>query len=166
VADRDPTKAFENGLGVIRIEERVGDLFEVTALELRRRIALPDGCSSTGRTGTRSSRSSGSRSCGCTCAATSFIEFRNWLLLAKTRSASSAMSGPDAPPRDVPDFGCPDTLANLGTLKPREGPRFSSSSPPTQYAATMPSTARRRCMIVRYLDGGFVARPTWWAKVL
>src|SRR5205809_4395 len=31
IADRDPTRAFENGLGVIRIEERVGDLFELTA---------------------------------------------------------------------------------------------------------------------------------------
>ena len=31
VADRNPTQAFENGLGVIRIEERVGDLFELTA---------------------------------------------------------------------------------------------------------------------------------------
>src|SRR5437660_10596005 len=34
VADRDPTRAFENGLGVIRIEERVGDLFELTAANL------------------------------------------------------------------------------------------------------------------------------------
>src|ERR1700693_2831692 len=34
VADRNPTRAFENGLGVIRIEERVGDLFELTAANL------------------------------------------------------------------------------------------------------------------------------------
>src|SRR6476646_189289 len=34
VADRTPTQAFENGLGVIRIEERVGDLFELTAANL------------------------------------------------------------------------------------------------------------------------------------
>jgi len=33
-ADRNPTQAFENGLGVIRIEERVGDLFELTAANL------------------------------------------------------------------------------------------------------------------------------------
>ena len=34
VADRNPTQAFENGLGVINIEERVGDLFEVTLANL------------------------------------------------------------------------------------------------------------------------------------
>jgi membrane-associated phospholipid phosphatase len=34
VADRNPTRAFENGLGVINIEERVGDLFEVTLANL------------------------------------------------------------------------------------------------------------------------------------
>ena len=33
-ADRNPTQAFENGLGVIRIEEHVGDLFELTAANL------------------------------------------------------------------------------------------------------------------------------------
>jgi membrane-associated phospholipid phosphatase len=34
LADRNPTRAFENGLGVINIEERVGDLFEVTLANL------------------------------------------------------------------------------------------------------------------------------------
>src|SRR5580765_3265402 len=33
-ADRNPTQAFENGLGVIRIEEHVGDLFELTVANL------------------------------------------------------------------------------------------------------------------------------------
>src|SRR5207248_9785052 len=34
VADSNPTQAFENGLGVINIEERVGDLFEVALANL------------------------------------------------------------------------------------------------------------------------------------
>src|SRR5439155_1316104 len=34
IADRNPTQAFENGLGVIRVEERVGDLFELTVANL------------------------------------------------------------------------------------------------------------------------------------
>ena len=42
VADRNPTRAFENGLGVINIEERVGDLFEVTLANLVAGLALPD----------------------------------------------------------------------------------------------------------------------------
>ena len=30
IADRDPTRAWENGLRVVGLEERVGDLFELT----------------------------------------------------------------------------------------------------------------------------------------
>ena len=58
VADRNPTRAFENGLGVINIEERVGDLFEVTLANLISGSHFLT-FSSRGRTGTPSSPSSG-----------------------------------------------------------------------------------------------------------
>src|SRR4051812_11468970 len=116
LADRNPTRAFENGLGVINIEERVGDLFEVTLANLI----------------------SGSRFLTFLVSFTywnseftvigltllfvylrrhdAFTRFRNWILLANLIGLIGYIALPTAPPRYFPTFGFPQVwMPNHGS---------------------------------------------------
>jgi hypothetical protein len=123
VADRNPTQAFENGLGVIRIEERVGDLFELTAANLVSGshflmvlvnwtywnseftvVGLALLWVYLRRNG-------------------SFIRFRNWVLTANLIGLVGYVLVPTAPPRMFPTFGFPDTLANISSAAAGGGRR-------------------------------------------
>src|SRR4029078_813157 len=131
VADRDPTKAFENGLGVIKIEERVGDLFEVTLSNL---VA---GSHFLTFLVSWTYWNSEFTVVGLTLLFVylrrneAFIRFRHWLLLANTNGplrlvrVSIGRVGcvvvPPAPPRMFPTFGFPDMLAQMGGLNHGSG---------------------------------------------
>src|SRR4051794_8342593 len=160
VADRNPTRAFENGLGVIGIEERVGDLFEVTLANL---IA-------------------GSKFLTFLVSWTywnseftvvglallfvylrrhdHFTRFRNWILLANMIGLIGYVVLPTAPPRMFPTFGFPDTLASFGGLNHGSGLVQLAANP---YAA-MPSLHAADALIVG-LSLAYVCRH-WWSRAL
>src|SRR4029453_19117326 len=114
VADRNPTQAFENGLGVIRIEEQVGDLFELTLTNF---VA-----GSHFLTVLMTWTSSNSEFTVVGLALlwvflrrnTSFLRFRNWILLPNTIGMIAYVVVPTAPPRMFPTFGFLDVMANIG----------------------------------------------------
>jgi membrane-associated phospholipid phosphatase len=160
VADRNPTQAYENGLGVIRIEERVGDLFELTASNLV----------------------SGSHFLVLLVSWTywnseftvvglallwvylrrnpSFTRFRNWILLANTIGLVGYVVVPTAPPRMFPTFGFPDFLAEAGGLNHGSGLVQLAANP---YAA-MPSLHAADALIVG-ISMALVCR-RWWTKTI
>ena len=160
VADRDPTKAFENGLGGIRIEERVGDLFEVTLSNL---VA---GSHFLTFLVSWTYWNSEFTVVGLTLLFvylrrnSQFLRFRNWLLLANTIGLIGYVVVPTAPPRMFPTFGFPDTLAEFGGLN--HGSSFVSlaSNP---YAA-MPSLHSADALIVGIVMV-MVCRH-WWSKLI
>ena len=144
VADRNPTRAFENGLGVINIEERVGDLFEVTLANL---IA---GSHFLTFVVSWTYWNSEFTVVGLTLLFvylrryTYFHRFRNWILLANTIGLVGYVALPTAPPRMFPTFGFPDTLAEFGGLNHGSGLIQLASNP---YAA-MPSLHAADALIV------------------
>jgi membrane-associated phospholipid phosphatase len=160
IADRNPTRAFENGLGVINVEERVGDLFEVTLANL----------------------TAGSKFLTFLVSWTywnseftvvglallfvylrrheHFTRFRNWVLLANVIGLIGYVALPTAPPRMFPTFGFPDTLAQFGGLNHGSGLIQLAANP---YAA-MPSLHAADALIVG-LSLAYVCRH-WWSKTL
>jgi hypothetical protein len=160
IADRNPTRAFENGLGVINMEERIGDLFEVTLGNLI----------------------SGSRALEFIVSWTywnseftvvglallfvylrrhdHFTRFRNWILVANTIGLVGYVLVPTAPPRMFPTFGFRDSLANFGGLNHGSGLIQLASNP---YAA-MPSLHAADALIVG-VTLAYVCRH-WWSRTL
>ncbi len=160
VADRNPTRAFENGLGVIRIEERVGDLFELTAANL-----------------ITSSRflsflvswtywNSEFTVVGLVLLFVylrrheHFYRFRDWILVANLIGLVGYVVVPTAPPRMFPTFGFPDTLRDFGGLNHGSGLVQLASNP---YAA-MPSLHAADALIVG-ITLSYISR-RWWSKTL
>jgi membrane-associated phospholipid phosphatase len=160
VADRNPTRAFENGLGVINIEERVGDLFEVTLAN------LISGSHFLTFLVSWTYWNSEFTVVGLTLLFVylrrypHFHRFRNWILLANTIGLVGYVLLPTAPPRMFPTFGFPDTLAEFGGLNHGSGLIQLASNP---YAA-MPSLHSADALIVG-LSMFFVCR-RWWSKAL
>jgi len=160
IADRDPTRAFENGLGVIRIEERVGDLFELTAANL---IA---GSHFLTFLVSWTYWNSEFTVVGLTLLFVYlrrhdyFHRFRNWILLANVIGLVGYVVVPTAPPRMFPTFGFPDTLRDFGGLNHGSGVIEFAANP---YAA-MPSLHAADALIVG-LTMSFVCR-RWWSKTL
>ena len=160
VADRDPTRAFENGLRVIGWEEHVSDLFEVTLANLV----------------------SGSHFLTEAVAWTywnseftvvalallwvylrrneHFLAFRNWILLANVIGLVGYVALPTAPPRMFPSFGFPDTLAQFGVLNHGSGLIQLATNP---YAA-MPSLHAADALIVGITMATVCRR--WWVRSL
>jgi len=144
VADRNPTRAFENGLGVINIEERVGDLFEVTLAN------LISGSHFLTFVVSWTYWNSEFTVVGLTLLFVYvrrymfFHRFRNWILLANTIGLVGYVALPTAPPRMFPTFGFPDTLAEFGGLNHGSGLVQLASNP---YAA-MPSLHAADALIV------------------
>jgi len=160
VADRNPTKAFENGLGVIRIEERVGDLFEVTLSNL---VA---GSHFLTFLVSWTYWNSEFTVVGLTLLFVYvrrymfFHRFRNWILLANTIGLVGYVALPTAPPRMFPTFGFPDTLAEFGGLNHGSGLVQLASNP---YAA-MPSLHAADALIVGL--SMFLVCRRWWSKTI
>ena len=160
VADRNPTRAFENGLGVINIEERVGDLFEVTLAN------LITGSHFLTFVVSWTYWNSEFTVVGLTLLFvyvrryTYFHPFRNWILLANTIGLVGYVALPTAPPRMFPTFGFPDTLAEFGGLNHGSGLIQLASNP---YAA-MPSLHAADALIVGL--SMFLVCRRWWSKTI
>ncbi len=160
VADRNPTRAFENGLGVINIEERVGDLFEVTLAN------LISGSHFLTFVVSWTYWNSEFTVVGVTLLFVYvrrymfFHRFRNWILLANTIGLVGYVALPTAPPRMFPTFGFPDTLAEFGGLNHGSGLVQLASNP---YAA-MPSLHAADALIVGL--SMFLVCRRWWSKTI
>jgi membrane-associated phospholipid phosphatase len=159
-ADRNPTKAFQNGLGVISIEERVGDLFELT---------IQNAAHSSGLLTTAVSWTywhSEFTVVGLTLLwvylrhNAAFTRLRNWLLLANLIGLVGYVLVPTAPPRMFPTFGFADTLQQFGGIDHGSGFVEFTANP---YAA-MPSLHSADALIVG-ITLALVAR-RWWVRAL
>ena len=160
IADRNPPKAFDNGLHVIGIERHFHGLIE---LSLQRAI---DGSHLLATLASWTYWNSEFTVLGLALLWVylrrneAFIKFRNWLLLANTIGLVGYVLVPTAPPRMFPTFGFPDTLGDLGTLNHGSGLVELASNP---YAA-MPSLHAADALIVG-ISMAFVCRH-WWAKAV
>jgi len=160
VADRDPTRAFENGLWVVALEEHVGRLFELSlqhVAESSRFLLLAVswtywlaefpvlGLALLWVYLRRHEH---------------FHRFRNWILLANVLGLVGYVLLPTAPPRMFPTFGFADTLSEFGGLNHGSGLVEIASNP---YAA-MPSLHAGDALIVGISLALIVRRR--WAKAL
>jgi membrane-associated phospholipid phosphatase len=144
IADRNPPRAFENGLHVIGIERHAGALFEVT---LQR---LVDGSEVLATLASWTYWNSEFTVLGLALLWVylrrheAFKGFRNTVLLANAIGLVVYVLIPTAPPRMFPDFGFDDTLAKFGALNHGSGLVEFASNP---YAA-MPSVHAADALIV------------------
>jgi membrane-associated phospholipid phosphatase len=160
VADRNPTRAFENGLGVIGIEERVGDLFELTLAQFANSSELLTLLVSWTYWHSEFTVLGLAILWVYLRRNEAFTRFRNWILLANLIGLIGYVIVPTAPPRMFPTFGFPDMLANIGGINHGSGLVEFASNP---YAA-MPSLHSADALIMGITLALVVRR--WWAKVL
>jgi membrane-associated phospholipid phosphatase len=144
IADRNPPRAFENGLHVIRIESHAHALIELT---LQR---LVDGSNVLATAASWTYWNSEFTVLGLALLWVylrrneAFINFRNTILLANVIGLVGYVLLPTAPPRMFPDFGFNDTLAGFGQLNHGSGIVEFAANP---YAA-MPSLHAADALIV------------------
>jgi membrane-associated phospholipid phosphatase len=160
VADRNPTRAFENGLGVINIEERVGDLFEITLANVIAGSKVMTFLVSWTYWNSEFTVVGVALLFVYLRRHEHFHRFRNWVLLANVIGLVGYVIVPTAPPRMFPTFGFPDTLAQFGGLNHGSGLVELAANP---YAA-MPSLHAADALIVG-LSLAVVCRH-WWSKAI
>lgn len=160
IADRNPTKAFENGLGVIKIEERVGDLFELTAQNIAHSSKLLEVLVSWTYWHSEFTVVGLALLFVYLRRNDAFIRLRNWLLLANLIGLVGYVILPTAPPRMFPTFGFADTLADFGGLNHGSGLVEIAANP---YAA-MPSLHSADALILGVTLAMVTRR--WWVKGL
>ena len=173
IADRDPPRAFDNGLHVIGIERHAGALFEVT---LQR---LVDGSQVLATLASWTYWNSEFTVLGLALLWVylrrhdAFRRFRNTVLLANVIGLVGYVVLPTAPPRMFPDFGFDDTLATFGALNHGSGLVEFAANP---YAA-MPSLHAADALIVglvlfsvcrtRFAKAVWLLWPAWvWFSVM
>jgi membrane-associated phospholipid phosphatase len=160
IADRNPTKAFENGLGVIGIEERVGDLFELTLAQFANSSELLTLLVSWTYWHSEFTVLGLAVLWVYLRRNEAFTRFRNWILLANLIGLVGYVIVPTAPPRMFPTFGFPDSLESFGGLNHGSSLVEFASNP---YAA-MPSLHSADALIMGITLALVVRR--LWAKVL
>ncbi len=144
IADRNPPRAFENGLHVIRIEKHANALFELT---LQR---LVDGSNVLATAASWTYWNSEFTVLGLALLWVylrrneAFTRFRNTILLANVIGLVGYVLLPTAPPRMFPDFGFDDTLSSFGELNHGSGVIEFAANP---YAA-MPSLHAADALII------------------
>ena len=159
-ADRDPARAFANGLRVIDFERNANALYELT---LQR---LVDQSHVLATIAAWTYWNSEFTVVGLALLWVylrrneAFLRFRNWILLANLVGLIGYVVVPTAPPRMFPTFGFPDTLSNIGTLNHGSGLIQLAANP---YAA-MPSLHAADALIVG-ISMALVCRH-WWARAL
>ena len=123
-ADRDPAKAFANGLRVIDFEQSANGLYELTLQRLvdQSHAARDDRLLDVLEL--RVHRRRARAALGLPAPARAFLRFRNTILVANVIGLIGYMMLPTAPPRMFPDFGFARASAHHGT--------GSSSSPRTR----------------------------------
>ena len=160
LADRNPTKAFSNGIRVIDFESHAHALFEVS---LQRLIASPGLLTELANWTYWMSQFT---VVGLALLWVyfrhneSFIRFRNVLLLANALGLIGYVLLPTAPPRMFPGFGFTDTLATYSSVKHESGLIQLASNP---YAA-MPSLHSADALIVGITLAVLVRR--WPLKIV
>jgi len=173
VADRDPTRAFENGLRVVGWEERVGNLFELSLQQVATSSSILEHAVSWTYWNSEFTvvglvllwvylrRNE------------HFLRFRNWILVANAIGLVGYVLLPTAPPRMFPTFGFADTLAEFGGLNHGSGLIQLAANP---YAA-MPSLHAADALIVgvslalivrnRWAKAVWLLWPAWvWFSVM
>jgi membrane-associated phospholipid phosphatase len=144
IADRNPPRAFDNGLHVIEIEQHTNALFEVA---LQR---LVDGSQVLATAAAWTYWNSEFTVLGLALLWVylrrneAFVRFRNTILLANVIGLVGYVLLPTAPPRMFPDFGFNDTLSSFGELNHGSGIVEFAANP---YAA-MPSLHAADALIV------------------
>jgi membrane-associated phospholipid phosphatase len=160
IADRNPARAFENGLHVIGIERHTNALFELT---LQRFL---DGSQLLATAASWTYWNSEFTVLGFALLWVylrrneAFVRFRNTILLANAIGLVGYVLLPTAPPRMFPDLGFNDTLASFGELNHGSGLVEFAANP---YAA-MPSLHAADALIVGLVLAS-VCRARW-AKAL
>ena len=173
IADRNPPKAFDNGLHVIGIERHAHALFELT---LQR---IVDGSQLLATLVSWTYWNSEFTVVGLALLFVylrrndAFVRFRNAILLANVIGLVGYVALPTAPPRMFPDLGFADTLADFGGLNHGSGLVEVVSNP---YAA-MPSLHAADALIVglvlfsvcrnRFFKAAWLLWPAWvWFAVM
>jgi membrane-associated phospholipid phosphatase len=173
IADRDPPRAFDNGLQVIGIERHTHALFELT---LQRVV---DGSQVLATLASWTYWNSEFTVLGLALLWVylrrneAFMRFRNTILLANVIGLIGYVLLPTAPPRMFPDLGFADTLSSFGELNHGSGIVEFAANP---YAA-MPSLHAADALIVgvvlfsvcrtRLAKGVWLLWPAWvWFSVM
>lgn len=160
LADRDPTRAFSNGLAVIKVERHVNAFFELT---LQR---LVDGSDALMWLVSFTYWNSEFTVVGIALLWVyirrneHFVRLRNWILAANVIGLAGYAVLPTAPPRMFTDLGFGDTLSQFGALNHGSGLIEFASNP---YAA-MPSLHAADALIVG-VSLALIAKHVW-AKLL
>jgi membrane-associated phospholipid phosphatase len=160
IADRNPTRAFENGLWVIDVEQHATGLVE---LSLQRVISSSEFLTAAVSWTYWNSEFT---VVGLTLLWVylrrndAFYRFRNWILLANAIGLVGYVIAPTAPPRMFQALGFKDTLFEFGSLNHGSGLVELASNP---YAA-MPSLHAADAFIVGVSMAVIVKRR--WAKAL
>ncbi|MDX6506217.1 MAG: hypothetical protein QOG06_861 [Gaiellaceae bacterium] len=173
LADRNPPRAFDNGLHVIGIERHLHGLFE---LSLQR---LVDGSQLLATAASWTYWNSEFTVLGLAMLWVylrrndAFVRFRNAILLANVFGLIGYVLLPTAPPRMFPDLGFDDTLSGFGALNHGSGLVEFAANP---YAA-MPSLHAADALIIglvlfsvcrtRVAKGLWLLWPAWvWFSVM
>jgi membrane-associated phospholipid phosphatase len=156
VADRDPTRAFQNGLGVISFEERVGDLYELTLQRLVNSSHFLSEAVSWTYWNSEFTVVGLALLWVYLRRNESFYRFRNWILLANVIGLIGYVLLPTAPPRMFSSFGFVDMT--FGAPNHGSGLVELAANP---YAA-MPSLHVADALIVGISMALIVRR--WWIK--
>jgi membrane-associated phospholipid phosphatase len=173
IADRNPPRAFDNGLHVIGIERHAHALIELT---LQR---IVDGSQLLATLVSWTYWNSEFTVVGLALLFVylrrheAFVRFRNTILLANVIGLIGYIVLPTAPPRMFPDLGFADTLADFGGLNHGSGLVEVVSNP---YAA-MPSLHSADAVIVglvlfsvcrnRFFKAAWLLWPAWvWFSVM
>ncbi len=159
VADRDPTRAFENGLRVIDVESNANALFEVSLQQLAHSSRLLVAAASWTYWLSQFTVVGLALLWVYLRRNESFTRFRNVILLANVIGLVGYVLLPTAPPRMFPAFGFADTLADFGGLNHGSGLVELASNP---YAA-MPSLHAGDALIVGLVLATIVRRPVFKA---
>jgi membrane-associated phospholipid phosphatase len=160
IADRNPVRAFENGLWVIQVEQHATGLIELSLQQLISGSELLTAAVSW------TYWNSEFTVVGITLLWVylrrneHFYRFRNWILLANAVGLIGYVVAPTAPPRMFAAFGFKDTLFQFGSLNHGSGLVELASNP---YAA-MPSLHAADALIVGVSMALIVRRP--WVKAL
>ena len=160
VADRDPARAFENGLKVIDIERRGDALFELSLQGLVHSSDVLMALTSWTYWLSQFTVLGFALLWVYLRHNEVFPRFRNVVMLANVIGLIGYVLMPTAPPRLFPDFGFADTLAQFGSLNHGSALIEAASNP---YAA-MPSLHAADALIVGVTLALILKH--WWAKAL
>lgn len=160
VADRDPSKAFENGWAVIDLEQRLTGLGELTLQGWTRSSAFLETLVSWTYWNSEFTVMGLALLWVYLRRNEAFTRFRNTILLANVLGLIGYVLLPVAPPRMFSSIGFEDTLSQFGGLNHGSGLVELASNP---YAA-MPSLHAADALIVGVILASVVRRRIW--KVL